>query len=331
MLEKINHRENMRAALECRQPETAVPIWELEFQIWDDVSGQHVILGKEFSELSPKEQENTMYQNAEIMMSVARDMNFSAITLPGSYWEVAPGQPSYYWLPEEAKLKQNRILIRYCKEIGIMAVGVFNSVISMPNHGNNYVEYCYKLFDAPEEIDEIAEIRYRTGLEKAKMCSDLGYDVIVTASDIADNKGPFYSPEQLERWVYPYLSDWAQEIKKLGMYTVMHTDGNLYPILDRIADSGINGLQAIDPVAGMDMKKAKEIVAGRLCLCGNVETGLLVTGPKEFIYENTRDVLVNCKAGGGMVLGTSNATMPETPAEHYREMIRAWKDFGWYT
>ena len=52
----MNKRADMRAALERRKPDGAVPIWELEFQAWDAASGQHLILGREFEALSPAEQ-----------------------------------------------------------------------------------------------------------------------------------------------------------------------------------------------------------------------------------------------------------------------------------
>ena len=48
--------DDMRAALECRMPQGAVPIWELEFQAWDAASGRHVVLGHEFEALSPSGQ-----------------------------------------------------------------------------------------------------------------------------------------------------------------------------------------------------------------------------------------------------------------------------------
>ena len=50
----MNKKENLIAAFEHKQPESAVPIWELEFHPWDAMSGKHVILGKEFEDLSSK-------------------------------------------------------------------------------------------------------------------------------------------------------------------------------------------------------------------------------------------------------------------------------------
>ena len=61
-----------------------------------------------------------------------------------------------------------------------------------------------------------------------------------------------------------------------------------------------------------------------------VDSGLLVTGPAQTVHEQTRDLLTNCRAEGGLILGASNAVFHETPIEHYLAMNRAWKEFGRY-
>jgi uroporphyrinogen decarboxylase len=113
------------------------------------------------------------------------------------------------------------------------------------------------------------------------------------------------------------------------LYAILHTDGDINPCLEDLASSGIHALQAIDPVAGMDIRDMRR-VGGKVCLCGNMHCGLLLTGPARRVYEEARRLLQNCMAGGGFVLGASNAVFPETPIEHYRAMIRAWEDGGQY-
>jgi uroporphyrinogen decarboxylase len=164
------------------------------------------------------------------------------------------------------------------------------------------------------------------------MVDNLAFSVeaVYVAADMADNHGPFFNPKQMARYILPYIRKMAEKLKEMGMYVMLHTDGDLTPVLSDLADTGIHALQAIDPVAGMDIKKVKAEVGDRICLCGNVDTGLLVTGPPEEIYESTRDILQGCKEGGGLVLGTSNAAVLETPMSNYNEMIRAWSDYGQY-
>ncbi len=324
----MSTRNDMIAALQCRQPAGSVPIWELEFHAWDIASGRHVVMGREFETLSPGEQDRALHANAEIILSVVEQMHFAALTVPGSYWEIAPGVPAYYWLPPEARFRQAHIL-RDKAPAELMLAGISGGVMSMPA-AQEYVEFSYKLFDVPEQIDQRARTGLANGLENARRLRDCGVEVIVTASDVADNHGPFFNPEQMDRFILPYMHEWAEGIKTMDAYSILHSDGNLAPCLDSIAQTGLNALQAIDPTAGMDMRSAKDQVGDRLCLCGNVDCGLLLTGTPQTVHDATRELLLRCKDGGGLVLGASNAVQMEVPIKNYRAMIQAWSDHGRY-
>ncbi len=318
----------MIAALEKRQPDGAVPIWEIEFQGWDAVSGRHVVLGEEFAGLSQAGQERALAENAEIFLRVCEEMHFAALSPPGGYWEIAPGVPSYYWLPAEARLREIEI-IRSSAPPDLMLVANTGGVMAMPG-AETYVDFAYVLHDAPDEVDAMAERSLQGGLQSARRFRDLGMDIAVTASDVADNHGPYMRPKLMERFVWPYLRRWASAVKEMGLYSIIHSDGNLTPCLEVIAESGVDALQAVDPTAGMDMVEARRIVSGRLCLCGNINCGLLVAGSPEEVFEATRTLLTTCKMGGGLVLGASNAVQPDVPRENYRAMMSAWQEFGQY-
>lgn len=316
---------DLRQALTCRDP-AEVPVWEIEFHLWDAFSGRRLMLGHEFARLTAAEQERALHANAEIMTSVAVDLGFAAVTVPGGYWEHAPGQPAYFWLPDSAPDLQIRALKPLAgDEFTIVAES--GGVISMPL-ANDYSEFSYRLFDAPEEVDEQARATLRRGIERARILRDLGVEVLLTASDIADNHGIFFNPAQMQRFIFPYLRKWAAEVRALGGWSVLHSDGNLTACLDALADTGLNALQALDPVAGMDIRTVKRKVAGRLCLCGNIDCGLLLTGTPERVYDATKGLLANCAAGGGLVLGASNAVLPEVPPENYRALLAARMERG---
>ena len=332
----MSKKEDMRAALERRQPAGAVPIWELEFHAWDKAyaracpqgRARQIVLGEAFCALSPAGQERALHDNAEVMLLVAEQFSYAALTVPGNYWEIAPGAPAYYWLPPEARWRQIEALRRAGGEEVLLVAGS-GGVMAMPG-ATQYVEFCYRLYDAPEEIDRQAAQTLEHGLEMAKRLRDLGIEAVFTASDIADNRGVFFNRAQMERYILPYLRRWAEAVKGMGLYALLHTDGDLRSCLEELAESGIDALQAIDPVAGMEMRAVKEAVGDRLCLCGNVDCGLLVMGTAEQVHAATCDLLLECKAGGGLVLGASNAVQPEAPIENYEAMIEAWRAYGRY-
>ena len=324
-----SRKQDMRAALEGRQPPRAVPIWELEFHAWDQVGRGKVTLGPKFAALTPAEQERALFANAETMIAAADELGFAALTVPGWYWEIAPGEPAYYWLPGEARFAQ----IRALRDVGVedlLLVAGSGGVMAMPGAAQ-YVEFAYRLYDAPGEVEGQARDTLAHGLDSAARLLDAGVEALFTASDIADNRGAYSNREQMERYILPYLRRWCERVREMGSYAILHTDGDVSGYLDELAGSGLHALQAIDPVAGMDIRQTKAAVGDRLCLCGNVDCGLLLTGTPEEVYPATRDLLLDCKPGGGLVLGASNAVQPEVPIGNYRAMVRAWQDHGAYT
>ncbi len=326
----MSKKQDMIATLQGRQPSKAVPLWEMEFHLWDAVSSRRLILGREFHALSPAEQEQALYTNAEIMLSVAEELGFAAISIPGPFWEIGPGIPAYYWLLEDARFSQVGAL----REVGgddVMLIAESGGVMSMPTGGiEDFFEYSYRLVKQPKEMDRLAQEQFAYGVKYATKFLDLGVEAVLTSSDWADSERPFFRPEQMERFIWPYLRRWAEAVKEMGGYTILHSDGNIAPHIQDIAASGIHAWQAVDPSAGLDIRKIKKAVQGRICLCGNVDCSLLVSGTPEQIYEVTRDLLLDCKAGGGLVLGASNAVQKAVPVENYKAMAQAWKEHAPY-
>ncbi|MCX6970919.1 MAG: hypothetical protein NTV93_12335 [Verrucomicrobia bacterium] len=323
----MNHpRNDMKAALERRIPAGAVPIWELEFHAWDAASGRHVVLGEEMERLTSSEQEKAMQTNAEIIVSVCHELHFAAVTAPGGYWYAGPGELAYNVLPGDLRFRQFELLKAMAGD-DLMLIRGSGGVIAA-DYGETF---CEALFFEPEKVDQMAEEALAAGLENARRYRDLGADAVFTASDIADNSGPFFNPEQMQRFVLPYALKWAAGVRALGLYAIMHSDGQLTPLLDALAETGMDALQAIDATAGMDFSLARQIVGSRLCLCGNVDCGLLLLGTPDQVYEATVSLLKAQKPFGAFALGASNAVQKEVPMENYRAMIAAWKDEGQYS
>jgi uroporphyrinogen decarboxylase len=325
----MTRKEDMIEAFSNRQPAGRVPVWELEFHLWDQVSGKRLVIGQEYQGLTEQEKEKALYHNAEIFLSVSEQLHFSAITLPSQYWEISPGAPAYYWMPEEGRDRQ-ALILRNMAPDDLMLVANCSALLGMPMR-EDYVDFAYRLFDAPNEIDALAKQRLQDGIQDAIRFFDLGVEIGLSTSDLADNHSTFMNPSQLERFVWPYLDRWVEALKELGMFSILHSDGNLRACLDRIADSGVNCLQAIDPTAGMNMLRVKQQVGSRLCLSGNIDCKLLLSESPDSVFEATKELLNTCTGGGGLIVGASNAVQSVVPVENYLAITRAWEKFGGYS
>jgi uroporphyrinogen decarboxylase len=145
-------------------------------------------------------------------------------------------------------------------------------------------------------------------------------------SDYAFNSGPFLSPDMFSEFITPYLKETISQIRKMGMYVIKHTDGNLMPVIDQIIDCNPHALHSIDPMAGMDIKVIKENYGDKICIIGNVHCAHMQTGTKEQIIESAKYAMKYGKPGGGFIFSTSNVVFKGMPLESYDMIQKVWKE-----
>ncbi len=319
----------MLAALRFQEPDDQVPAWEIEFQLYQELLGRFPTVGYEYARLSPREKERAAHANVELMIEAVEATEQCALFCFPGYWEAGPGEPALLWLPEpEDQLAH----LRAMRELGgdrYLILAHSGGVPGIPT-GEHMAEYCYYLYDHVDEATQEAERGMRAQIDWGKQQLEAGADGVVMCSDVAFNNGPFLPPALIERLITPNVYLWAHAFRELGAITIWHTDGDMTPLMPMIADAGVTALQAIDPIAGMDIVALKKEYYGRLTLIGNLNCLTLQFGPPEAIEQECRDIIEGCKAGGGYVFGSSNAVFKGIPLEHYQVAIEALRRYGRY-
>jgi uroporphyrinogen decarboxylase len=160
---------------------------------------------------------------------------------------------------------------------------------------------------------------------------DLGADIIVTGDDYCNRTGPIMSLDQFKEFVLPYLKETITVAHRRGVPYIKHTDGNIWPIFDLMVDSGIDAIDPLEPVAGMDILRVKEKYGDRLCLMGNIDCGdLLSRGTPIQVRKSVKETIAAAAPGGGYVLASSNSIHPAVKPENYRAMVSAGRAYGSY-
>ncbi len=183
----------------------------------------------------------------------------------------------------------------------------------------------------PELLRSLVEMAvvYNTAL--AQRAVALGADAIFMTDDYADNRGPMMSPRHFRAFLLPGLTQVVAAIHGAGVPAIKHTDGDVRPILDDLIASGIDCLDPLDPLGGMDLREIKAQVGTRLCLKGNVNIGgALSLGTPEQVRRETRGCLQAGMPGGAYILSTSNSLMASIRPKNYVAMLETWRAFGGY-
>lgn len=318
-------KERFLAAMRFKKPDDFVAFMELEFQIYGEYTGKSPIVGFEFAKLSAAEKRKALYGNAEIFVEVAEKAGHDVIKDLNWYWEVSPGVPAYLWLPDEqARLDQIKAIKRIAGD-RFFILGTAGGIMGIPD-GEHIDEYVIQLYENPGELKEKSEKMLAVGIEQQERVLESGADGVLLPCDVAFNNGPFISPRMMDEFFFPYFNRWVENLKKHGVVSIWHTDGNILPIMDRVIESGVTAIQCVDPLGGMDIVALKKQVEGKLALIGNINCATLQLGPADTIAREVKKVVEGCKGNGGFALSGCNAIFKGIPAEHYQVMVESrWK------
>ena len=308
-------RERAVAALELRQPDGLVPHLELEFQLSEEVFGTHALRGDDLKEVTGARRQDMLKRNAEHWIEVAKEFDYSVIT-------------GLHWLPLEDQLAS----FEYVREIAgdtYMLSAFVDGTFSIPN-GENMMEHVVFLTERKQEALEKAQQQVEGAIEHGLKLIRGGAEIVLMCADYCFNDGPFLSPAMFAIYVTPFLRQQCEAWNAAGAYTVKHTDGDIMPILDQLADSGARALHSLDPMAGVDIAEVKRRVGDRMCLIGNVNLAYVQSGTLEQITDSARYCLRHGGVNqGGYIYATSNCIFKGVPIESYRHMLRVREEFGY--
>ncbi len=139
------------------------------------------------------------------------------------------------------------------------------------------------------------------GIAEAEGALEAGYNILVTADDCAYKHGPMISPAQYRQFVLPEMQRLTSFIheKNQRAKIFLHTDGDIYSLLDIIVEGGMDGLNPLEVNSGMSLEKVKRSHGDKLAFVGNLDTAeLLPYGTEAEVRHQVHVVLKEGMTGG---------------------------------
>ena len=219
----------------------------------------------------------------------------------------------------------------WCKQtdffVFALISGVFETVNNLCGLDNFAVWSC-------SDSDDVKDLLLRAGsfqAELADIAVEAGAHGVLISDDMANNKSTFFSPSMLRGLVCQPLSELVRTIHRKDVPVFLHCDGNINAILTDIADCGFDGLQAIQPSAGMSLGHVKQCVGDRLCLMGNIDLDqVLPFGTEEEVRQTVKDAIDVAADGGGYIVSTCNMLTRDIPPANAIAMYEAAEAYGSY-
>jgi uroporphyrinogen decarboxylase len=125
-------------------------------------------------------------------------------------------------------------------------------------------------------------------------------------------------PRTYEKMIYPHMKRMCQAYKRAGAAKIVfHSDGRIEdPVLELLMDCGVDGIQPVEPKAGMDVARLRERFGHRLALLGGMcNAHVLPHGDRAEIAREV-DRVLSAGNGGGLAIG-SHSIAPDVSVETY--------------
>ena len=185
-----------------------------------------------------------------------------------------------------------------------------------------------------EEPELVSELFEKVAAVNEQICRNAvraGADIVLLGDDYASNSGPFCSPAHFRQLPWPHLRRVIAAVHAEGGLVIKHSDGNIWSLLEMIIEAGADGINPLEPTAGMDIAQVKARYGARVCLVGNIDCGALLShGTPGEVEAAVKRCLADAAVGGGFILSSSNSIHSSVRPENFVAMVTATQRWGRY-
>lgn len=175
----------------------------------------------------------------------------------------------------------------------------------------------------PRFVEELLERLTEYDLATFEELAKYPIDAVFMSDDYGHQRGLYIRPEHWRRFIKPRLGRILAAAKERGLFTILHSDGNIVEIIPDLIEIGLDVLHPVQPEA-MDVHAIKREFGRELTLWGGIGTQHFLNraSPQEIREEvdRAKEVLGQ---GGGYILAPSINLQRDVPLENILALIEA--------
>lgn len=247
------------------------------------------------------------------------------LTSPEKYYEFP--RPDPY---DQFRIEQYRKAVKAAGD-SIYIIPTAGSIYEYTVRGIGDENVCRYAYTNPSFLEDVFKFSSFYTIEVGKQFIEEGAEVLFIFEDYAYRHGPFLHPRLWKKLVFPRLKEAVDAFHKRGALVLVHSDGNILPLMDMIVEAGVDGIHSLEPAAGIDIGKVKEKYGDKLCLIGNIDVAnLLPYGSVEEVVAEVKRTISVAAPGGGYILSSCSTPTDMCKPENFAAQIKTGKKYGKY-
>jgi len=229
-----------------------------------------------------------------------------------------------------AKRFYKRINKKHKDKIFVAITNDYLGTFESASQGMGMGYYAKMLHKNPKFIKEVYKVFATFTKDLYMSFMDAGAELFIESGDLAYHTGPMMNPKYYDEFLLPAYKIITDAVHERGGKIVLHSDGQITPLLDFIVNCNFDGLHSLEPTANVDLALIKKKVGDKLCLLGNIDVShVLVNGTKQEVYDAVKFAIKTAGPGGGFIVSAANMH-PAVKVQNLKWMIEATNKFGEY-
>ncbi len=169
---------------------------------------------------------------------------------------------------------------------------------------------------------------YMEMYERMFEAADGGIDILRCADDYGTQRGLLFSPAMWDEYFAGYTRRLVGLAHKNNAYYLQHSCGGVRDIIPNLISCGVDILEPLQKVPGMEPAKLKKDFGGQIAFQGGVDTqNLLPFGKSEEVRAETEHIIEIMNQDGGYILCSSQDFEGDVPVENILAVYEARKKF----
>lgn len=196
---------------------------------------------------------------------------------------------------------------------------------SLAQQWMKYEDLVYAFFEYPQKVEELMKVIDSSYDNLYEEIINSGFVKIINFGENIDHN--IDPPSYFEKYCLPFYEKRAGQLKKAGIYTHIHIDGNFKLLLRYLKDLPFDGIEALTPLPQGDVsiEEIKEYIGEKILLDGIPAVYLLSDYPLEEL-EKCVETLIRLFYPR-LVLGVSDEVPPAGDIERVRYISDMCKKF----
>jgi uroporphyrinogen-III decarboxylase len=226
----------------------------------------------------------------------------------------------------QKQMERYKTELNFWREKGIRTLcgAVTSSPLMILSTSRTLLGVTKDIYEIPDKLEAVMDAMVDDLISDAMEATQLSGQPGVML--IMERGGGFYYPLNIyERFEYPYMKHMVEAFAAEGILTVMHLDQNYTLNLPYFKD--LPAKMVIAELDSMtDIFKAKEILAGHMCIAGDVPAALSSLGTPEEMEAYCSKLIDIVGKGSGFILSTGCTCPIDCRMENFKAMVDTTKN-----